>query len=432
MESNYLWWSVLLSAVVFEIAFLFPVCLGFLIVLFIPILYVFFNQKYSLIMSFKAGMVWGLIVFSFHFTWLLLVLRGHSKAPVEISFLLYGLIVFYFSLSSGLWFVLTRLMSRFFSVLMSLLISSVIYWVTLEFFILLPLGLGRGYPFLNPFIALAWYKWFLKIIVMVAMFGSEKNKIPIITERVCKVTYLEPVVNKIKNQYQSWAHDPDGLAQQIYHNIIEKIIPNKQQIFVAPESYFSFPLNQFSHLISLWSSALKPQDHLLLGSIYKEKGQIFQCVFWINRGLIIDFYVKKHAVPLVEKVPRLWKNIKIIRGAFLDDNNEFSDEKEGRTSSFFDLVPHERIIPQLCSEFFFKSAWYDFYPYTEQDKRNKIFFFVNDSWFDAYFRKTLQGLTFLKSKLIGLPVVYIGHHGIINDLEYTSSSVAAAVLVQGV
>jgi apolipoprotein N-acyltransferase len=421
-----LWLAVFLSALIFNLAFSCPDTFGILILLApVPLL-----CRRSEIF-FRYGFVWGLLVFGFHFHWLYQVMYQHSQAPWWLCGIVFVLVFTYFSVTSGLWFWLmqwslgigTRYCARI-SFALSLSkgangLLTIAYWWVMERWILCPVGLGIGYPFINPGIPLVSYPFFLKIVTFVFSCGGLLYQ-PIINEPNVAMRYVAPVVNRVKNTTAPWRHDPVGVGQQMYRELVEvedrsaRILRQAQDerpplLFLAPESMFPFVLNKYPDLVKLWTTALPDNGHLLLGSVFQHDGKYYQAVFWLRAGLIIKVYVKKLLTPFVEKIPDVWKNSKDIKDVFLHNAIEFTDDDDAGTAGFFDITPGVRIIPRICLEFFF-SRRADFEPYVTSDKQPMIIHFANDSWFNGFFRKILVYRARLKQAELGIPVVWVGHY----------------------
>jgi len=428
-------YAILLSTALFNVAFFFQNMFGWLIFFFPVPLWLFFRRNFytpayppqvahpeertlvrvskGLMGSksknyFKYGLLWGALVFGFHFTWTVQLLFTHSHAPWWLCLIAYSILVFYFALSSGLWFVCAGLLKRLLvlckfrcATSCALFISILGYWWFLDGWVLFPVGLGRGYPFVNPLIPLASYRWFLHLLGIV--FGGVVNQAPL----DLPLTYVAPVVNRIKNVDAVWKSNPYGVSKRIE----ESLDKASHSIVLSPESSFLFPLNHYQHLVDRWCNKAPENSHLFIGSLYQAGSHLYQAVFWLHKSLIIKVYVKKHLTPFVEKIPDQWRGITALKEAFLRTGSEFSDVKPAGTADVFDVTPNVRLIPRLCLEFFVYSSRAEFDCYKDPTKTVAIAFFVNDSWFNRYFRTTLVNLTRLKCQLIGLPVVYIGHYG---------------------
>lgn len=403
--------SIILSAALFNGAFFFSDYLGWLVIFFLVPLGFFFIRKNSSIVTIKAGFLWGLLVFGGHFTWLFDVLMSHSRAPWWLCAVMTLVVVIYFSLSSICWFAATRALYDWSkSILFALGISALGYWLFIEYLILWPARLGYGYPFINPCIPLASYKLFLRIIACI--FGLT----PITYNTHEKIVYIPPVVNKIKNSRAPWATDPNGVGRQIYKALYAHGKQTEEPVFLlAPESMFSFPLNNYPDIIQLWSRALPARQHFFIGTVYAEQGRQYQAVFWLQAGLIIKIYVKKCLTPFVERIPKSWRGFAGAKQAFMTGSQEFSDELITSTHNLIDTIfePDEttRFIPQICLEFFMCGGARSFDHLRAPKKNTKILFCANDSWFNRPFRDILYKLSVLKAQLIGLPVVYVGHCG---------------------
>ena len=155
--------------------------------------------------------------------------------------------------------------------------------------------------------------------------------------------------------------------------------------------------------------------HLLIGSLRRDGNNVLQAVYWINSRRIINCYVKKHRIPFVEKIPKIWRSFQWVSDLFLKDLVEFGAGKNKRENKLFCLTPDLCAIPTMCSEFFFSRSIDEFLSFKKNQRVHKsgaIFFFVNDSWFCDYFCKHLELFTRLKSAAVGLPVVYITHSNV--------------------
>jgi len=429
---NSIWYSILLSAICYSFAFLWPSYCAWAIFLFLPLLIpVFFAQK-----PFIYGLVWGLIAYGIHFFWFFDLLHTHSEASVIGALLGYLLAICYFSLTSGLWFWSThklllfikrviseimpqklfwRVLSCIITIVM-IIITTISYFMIIDRWILTPCGRIEGYPLVNPLIPLAHYSWFIKLCALVCSLyhnsgGVQQHGMSL--NQSVSLVYLEPLVNKKKGRDKPWASNPYGVGQAIFHQLVlldlEKY-QDKPVIIVAPESAYRFALNYYPDVIDLWSTVLPKNAHLLIGSQRGEQGNLLQAVHWIHQRRIINFYVKKHRLPFVEKIPKIWRSFQWLSDLFLKDVVEFTAGKNKRQNKIFCLTPDMYAVPTMCSEFFFARPIEEFLNFKSRTRKSTaIFFFVNDSWFCDYFNTTLELFTRLKSAAIGLPVVYITH-----------------------
>lgn len=393
-----MWLHILLSALAFNVAFVFPDCVGFLI-LFSPLpLVILLGTKPGPWVGFKAGWWWGVCVFGVHFTWLLELLLVHSKASWLLSGMIYLAVVTYFALSSACWLLL----ALGFGSILVFIMTSIGFWLCIEHWIFMLPGLGTGYPFLNPCIPLSSYTTFLKLISCVSILTCPVN-----------IVYVAPVINRIKNTTAVWRTNPNAVGHKVYHQLCKHQDVSPQSFYVAPETMFPFPLNHYPEVVDLWCGAMPCASHFFVGSILEERGKLYQAVFWLQQSPIINVYVKKILTPFVEKIPDMWKDIKILRNFFLAGCQDFCDDTKYTVhgdTDFFDVTPRLRVVPRICLEFFFQRSD-EFEQYKDHSKKTIILFFANDSWFNNFFRTILYRLLVIKAHRIGLPVVYVGHFG---------------------
>jgi apolipoprotein N-acyltransferase len=399
------WYLIGLSALMFNLAFFFSDYCGFLILFFlVPLAYcTIFTQH-----AWRDGFMWGLCVFGLHFSWLFLVIIRHSAAHWVMAVLIYAVIVVLFSLSSGAWLWISAKFFIGWRKVIWFLMTSWVYWFIALDWIVCPFGLP-GYPFLNPLIPLAAYRQFLRIISL-CMVMFTNRQVPG-NELIPHIHYCPPVVNRVVNATAVWKKSAYGVGQKIYAQLqnLHKSLPGTTRLLVTPESMFCFPLNYYPSIITQWGSVLADTDHLLMGSVIEQQGRFFQAVFWLHKGLIIKFYVKKLLTPFVEKMPDSWKSIQPLKSPFIGNLAEFCDDAQGVGAEFFD-IGSMRVVPRICLEFFFCKP-HDFDTVRTTDRSVWVFLFANDSWFDCFFRRILFLSARLKANYINLPVLYSGHFG---------------------
>ncbi len=418
--------KILLSAILFNLAFFFPGYLGWAI---IPSFIFLFQAKFLLVYSnffknFKIGFLWGLLVFSFHFIWLFELLLNKSAATFVLSMIIYLLIILYASFTSGLWFLGTRLIFSSFDTIckanhlgravtskaafLTIFFSTFSYFYFLQKYSAFFLGKVEGYPFLNPFIPLAKYKWFLCIYFFLihGHFNFPNQKL-----KNTKIFYLKPVVKSFNQKSQNLSASVVG--QKIYHQITELNLEKfesryKNLIIVSPETAYPFSLNRNLQHLKLWNCVLPHKAHFLIGSQREEQGKIFQTVYWIHASRIIDFYNKKHQMPFTEKIFSFWKGFNWSKSLFLENKLQFQKGEGNLKKSIFQISEELYIIPKICSELFLDGSL-GIKELLKDKKPVLIFFFVNDSWFIRYLKRIMENFVALKSAQIGLPIVYITH-----------------------
>ncbi len=339
------------------------------------------------------GFSWGLLVFGPHFIWLLVLLGTKSQAPLSLAILGYALIVCYFSLTSGVWVWLVGLASAKRFRFAWLIFITGVYYYFIENFSLCIFGRLEGYPFLNPLIPLAEYRPFLwlvakfGVLVRWIMFGGAFAMTPL-TPGDIRLVYLSPLKGEQNNAV--------AVGQRVYHklatvhqpflchpgrdpgSIFFHIKTAKPLIIVAPESFYQFSLNKHPKQVALWASVIPDDASLIIGTQKSVGNKIYQSAALMQCGLINKYYVKHHCVPFVEKIPKFCKRMASLRDMFLQNADEFSRGKTLMVNSFFDIGQDVRLIPQICSEFFFVLSAMDLWRlcYNRSDKKTAVLFLI--------------------------------------------------------
>ncbi len=335
----------------------------------------------------KLGCVWGLVQFGIHTLWLIPLLVYKLACPRVWALLLYALLVCYFALWIVLFFVVMNyVMSGVSHRLLRLacaLSGTHALFILLARYGLFIFGMSGGYPFASPCIPLAH--------LLGIVDGSE-----LVIQHI-PVPYTQDGTRK---RYPQLA-----LSQYYFHQLCQKTIEAKEGLFVAAESAYPFALNTTPEIIRFFSSALKEEQHLLLGSVYSiEANQDFQALYWITHSGLREIYLKKHAVPFFERMPTFLKKCTTLR-AVLNAEHDFCTDTE-KEAVLWRITPSLQLRPAICSEFFLGS--YRF-AQSAATKDSVVMLVVNDGWYVAYFRKIMENLTQLDAVRLGVRIVYVGH-----------------------
>jgi hypothetical protein len=377
------------------------------------------------------GFIWGLLVFIPHFIYLYELLLNKSNATFLLATTIYLFIVIYASCTSAIWFLFTYFLTfklkNYFLKIAAIIFSTFAYFWVIQNYSMWFMGRVEGYPFFNPLIPLAKFKWFLFLYSLICGFVSIDYSQG---ERLCEFPFALSVERRKPNEVEWVRTDsndtlifhlkppistwdtktkdfpPSVVAQKIYHQLanleLEKYSQKyKNLIVVAPESTYPFSLNKHEEHIELWNCVLPENAHLLIGSQRKEGCWNYQTVYWIHNGLIINFYDKKHVMQFVENLSVKWKIFIWAKNLFLKDGVELQEGKYTEKQTVFKISDDLVVIPRICSELFFCNEGLE--------KEGVIFFFVNDSWFLPYFRKLMENMASLRSFQVGLPIFYIHH-----------------------
>ena len=411
--------SAIISALFFNISFFYINDFGYLI---IPSLIFLFFVLITIKTSLQAiffGFLWSSITYGVHFIWFYRLLLDKSNAGNFLSILLYILLVLYLALLTMVWFLFNKSFLFFLNKkikLIFILFSTYLYFYFIDKYLLIFVEKGFGYPFLNPLIPLAKYKWFVFLFsIFSTPFNENLDVKKFFSEN--KIIYLEPVLKSYKNSINI-----NTAGQIIYHQLANLNLCSyekeyKRIILVSPETFFPYKLNNHEEIIKLWDNVLPPNASIFLGS-YREKkisnlkSKIFQTVYLIEQGLIKNFYDKKHRVPFVEKIPKKYKNLYRFEQLFLLGKEKFS---KGRFLKNFEFEENLKIFPQICSEFFYLNSFYQI-----QKEKSIIFLLTNDSWFLNYFKNIMENLVYLTFLKVRVPILYINHNNL--KLIFTQSN----------
>jgi len=468
-----MWYHILLSSLLFNVAFFIPDYGGFLIIvsfmLLIPLVITFMNttsmnmRKCGHVgkLGFIWGFIWGLVTYAGHFLWVLWLLLFKSHANLLLALVLYLVVVSFFSLSSGCWFFLVALFARLtrlarlwtqkmgvmvdvievMVVAIVSILATILYFLFLDHYGLWFLGHKEGYPFLSPLIPLGRYNVVLRFVLLCSLFlqgngGDDRSSGDVLRRLHEQASYFTThVALRHIKPVKHAKHDLCGVGQSIFHALARlpaDLPAGKLTLFVAPESTYPYPLSGCHQMITLWNSVMPSrQSHFLIGSLYEERGKVSQAVYWLNKGRIKKIHVKSHCVAFVEKMPQFYKKCSILRNIFLKNSTELCDRRGAKAvpltnDLFFQMKFGPRahaqlnVIPQICSEFFFTGPRVsDTHRVRDScsagdtgfDRENMriIFLFANDSWFVDYFIKIMENLVYIKSAYYCLPILYIGH-----------------------
>jgi|SaaInlLV_10m_DNA_2_1039722.scaffolds.fasta_scaffold00549_13 apolipoprotein N-acyltransferase len=374
---------------------------------------------------FAAGFLWGFVVFALHSLWLLQLLFEKSNASFLLSFFIYLCIVLYFSLISGIWFLVTGTCAQFFNTFfkkVSIFFSFiVIYFFFINNYALWFLCNIKGYPFLNPILPLIRYKYFL-VLLTVLGFGKSNIQTNI---KFQKTSFKNNIMYEVMlptgekgafiapNELQ-----PDMHGVAIYKKLknlnLEKLSSKYKFVcvFMPETSFLSSDLEKAGWL-SLWNKALPAKAHFIFGGVREEEGRCYQTVYWIHEGRIMLNYDKKHCVDFVENTNGIWKQFKWARDLFLRDKTAFCVGNKDIKHKL-EITPELNLNPYICSEFF---VCKDVNHLVQRHSLQVLF--LNDTWFNSYFINLLNRYMEMKVFFTGESVLCVSYQ---DGLRYLSKS----------
>lgn len=420
---------VICSAVLAASAFLFPFyCAEIVFIFLVPLFYMLMSHNFRL--TFKNGFLWGTFFYTLFFfdIYLLLIYQGEGVVRffAVIVLLVYGASV------TGCWFVLAEWLRSyitpknnggliicwgFATYLFSLFITRSFFFIfdpwegnSLHHFAL-PLairsqwllyiglvGLDQFFLFImsiNIFISNALVnKRYASIIgcilflIICFCFSNLLQKNEIILPWFRHIGFI--TISKV-------SHDHICAAEQIMHALetFQIKFPHCRYL-IMPESTFAFPLNSLKKYISLWDC---PSKMLFLGAHRSEKDSVYNTLYKIHEGAIVDYYDKNHRMFFTEKIPAAWAYIPGATTLFLLDKVPF---EQGNHKKIFTIPTIGDVRPLICSDLFFTSADLEL---------NQVYLCsINDSWF---YHPYIPNLMLLHAQVVALAkkssIIYCGY-----------------------
>ncbi|MBD3231183.1 hypothetical protein GF322_00820 [Candidatus Dependentiae bacterium] len=345
-------------------------------------------------------MCWGGFTLGLHFVWLLQLLFAKSYATSLQAISIFIFIFLYTAIIGGIYFTLISFIFKLKSIFLKLLfffLNTLFLFQFISNYSLYFLGRKEGYPFLNPIIPLARYRWF-KVLYGLFCFNFNINRHDYLKQledlKKIKTFYLKPCTQDFKKNYT-----PTEVGQDIYKKLVHLNLGKysndyKYLLVLAPETTYPFALNEHEEQIKLWDCAMTENTIFLLGSQRRTARSLYQSVFCVRSCRINDFYDKNHCMILTEKVPKLLRPFLWSKSLFLQNALEF---KKGKNENKCFKICNDLIIfPKICSDFFYttnllnKNIQHNTY-----NKEQLIFIFVNDSWFMKFFKKIMKNFYYL-------------------------------------
>lgn len=380
----------------------------------VPLFYVALYKK----TTFKQGLLWGIVAYGIHFYYLFFLV--HQRAQGSLRYIAVVFLIIYFGLYSGVWFYFMRQFSRY--KYFAVPVFTFIYLYFIFNYSLFIFGNCYGYVFtcnllplvnthlisllpvfglwvLTAFIicfslSLAYFfhtksikaLLFSFVFLIPFFFGPFKTvKTPGLFD---KIGYVIPCCAINKTAFD--------IAQEIKYKIIDLVKNSPQiKIVVTPESTFPFELNNCSEVINWWFCDLQNKDiHILLSAHRRDDKKLYNTIYHLHKGKVVNSYDKKQLVPFCEYVPDFWEKAK---GLISFGGECFtSSQKEG----YFD-IDSVLIKPYICSDIFLGELDISSIP---------IFLFMNESWFTSpYIKELLYLYIKLKSIESNKDILVIAH-----------------------
>ena len=277
------------------------------------------------------------------------------------------------------------------------------YWLFITYLCLWPLGRCEGYLLVNPLIACAetplmiLVSWIgvmgaTLVFCMVSAFYAHLTM-----PTGCMIFFCVLIIMGTSGFFKQLGNAGDSVEHPSALNIITKPIiagddraavcrlvceyiahEHVQQIdlrgIVFPEScFYPWQVCADSLLANYLPSTICACDYII-GSFYDEQGLYRNSCYWLIDGVLQKRFDKRHAMPLIERLPYWFKNAELSKLFFatmpeiVPSSNERPLMRLG--TQFY--------VPYICSELFFNRLPDDIYP------KVPIVALINDRWAQPY------------------------------------------------
>lgn len=394
--------------------------------------------KESATPMFWYGFLWGLCGHFMHLYGIVVGIVHLAAYKVWYAWLPGIVLVVYVAITTGIMWALGSWSERFFSAHnMRYFLRGVwlwLYWLWMTYACLWPLGRCEGYLLANPVIPWAAGPYALISVVSVCgvsgatlilclsaasiVFAWQQKKHFVIMGLFLFLTIVVMLDNTVclrvhdvhKN---SWLEGIVSITTPIVASIDEKmtclcIRDCVETVFaecenvcgiVFPESCF-YPWSLCAESI-LAQYVPKNDRHCdyLIGSFYDDNGTYRNSCYWLRDGVLQKRFDKRHAMPLIERLPWWLDCIKIKKLFFatmpeiVPSNNERPVMQLGAT----------RCVPYICSELFFNRLPDD----TQHDL--PILGLVNDRWAPPYLQQLMYLGAVVQAHVWHREILYVSY-----------------------
>lgn len=180
-------------------------------------------------------------------------------------------------------------------------------------------------------------------------------------------------------------------------NMIKKIVhSHSTYCTIFPESSCIY---DFSQISTEQSQHYFGNKSIIIGSMRYHNNQKFNTLFHVRNNIFVS-YDKQHAMPFIERLPRLF-NFTPFMHAFFHKGLPITPSINSRP--ILNLTDNLQVQPYICSELFTSQA----YP----SHSVPILAICNDYWFSSNHTRNLMGLLAqIKSIDWQLPIIYVSFY----------------------
>lgn len=395
---------MLLSALLTSLAFWEPDAVGWVI---IPGIYCLVVVGTYQRVTFSYGFIWGLMVFSLHFNWLLwLFLNKLVHSPWWFTCAAYSLFVGYSALLSGACLALCGILNRctrnknFLKYFYVPVVISCFFIFFQRYAFSVLFGADALYPLFNP----------LLLLINKNRLHDQPSCVPLYNLAYSSAWYQDmSLYHRLKSHEDARLH----YAQHTLYNLIERCnmkSQNEEIIYgITPESMLTGNKQRCLEVLKMLSHYCISRKSIIFVPMSTDEGQQLYC---LSSKMVIKMCTKEHHVLFIEKLPWFLRSCMVLQKIFgvQGGNNNENEEND----VYLTLDNNISIIPALCSEFFCAPSIVQkrLNAQSKNDQCTCIFLFVNDSWFNSYAQNLLKRIAKLNTIIyFKVPTLYIGSRG---------------------
>jgi hypothetical protein len=404
-------WIILLSsAAIYVLPFWFSTYYWWLIFVFpIPLLYVVLHER----VSFKEGFAWGCVAYTLHLSGVLWGTMALAHGSYSLRVLPSLFIVLYQSVYTGLWFWLMRHIQQRYTLNHQMerlcaawVLSLWLYSLWIDRLCLFLFDRCEGYMLMHPLIPLAEQPMLLHLLpyvgklvltgILYSFAGCATVALLKPTRKhilFCGAALLPWIASIFLWSITPRSSAPDWLTHiaclpkkfpkmenlsvtaRILREEIREILEKHPQvdIIIIPESsvYSQHLLSTPALAAHLGPDHLGKSVQLLIGSFYDDDGKYRNACYWLKDGIVQHRFDKRHAMLMIERMPRLFRS-SLIQTMYFNVMPEIISS--GNVRPCLTLTDSLCAVPYLCSELFFNE-----YP-DDTHGSTPIILMANDAW----------------------------------------------------
>jgi len=330
---------------------------------------------------FWYGFAWATIAYSMHLAAVIVGIVRLAATPAIYASLPGFLLILYLALFTAFFWWYGALIEQYIcaqyrqpcEAIRACWLST--YWLCMTYLMLWPLGRCEGYLLLNPIIPLATHPSALTGLPMLGVTGytllfcayagfcaycmqTHKLLLLIGSALIIMACILMHNAPESDCMYPHIAHVPKSIpctdeysaACNLLHDYVAIAAGNATNVCgaVLPESaVYPWELCAQS-LLATYKSGHDIHDYII-GSFYNDAGHYRNSCYWLHDGTLQVRFDKRHAMPLIERLPWFFKN-SFFYNLFFATMPEIVPSDNERPLM---MLSKYAFVPYICSELFF-------------------------------------------------------------------------------